>query len=391
MEENISNANTPNEENEGLDIMAMMRSLWDGRKIIFITLGIFFALGLVAALTMKRTYSVQTVMVPQVGADSKGGLGGLAALAGFDLGGGTTNGELSPLIYPQIVSSVPFRLTIMHTPLHYEKCDTAISMFNYAKAGYEKPSVFSYIMKYTIGLPGVIIGSLSSKPEEIEYPDANSRTSVKDLRPIVVSLDEQRMLEKMGQIISLDVDKKEGYITLRVNGSEPVQTAELALKVQQLLQKEITRFRTEKSQGELEYIQARYDEAKEEAERYQMALAGSRDRMNNVVTTASTVGRERLQSKFNVANTVYLEMAKQLEQAKMKVKKDTPVFSTIQPVSIPTKPSNSRAKTLIVWLFLGIVVGCGIVLGKNYWPKVKDMFKKPEDKENEEKKEEGKK
>ena len=391
MEENINKANTPDEEKEGLDIMAMVRSLWDGRKTIFITLGIFFALGLIAALTMKRTYTVQTVMVPQMGNDAKSGLGGLAALAGFDLGATNNNGELSPLVYPQIVNSTPFRLSMMHTPLHYQKSDTLISMFDYAMSDYEKPSVFSYILKYTIGLPGVIIGSLRSKPEEIVYPNANSRKEEKDFRPIVVSLDEQQMLEKMGQVISLNVDKKEGYITLTVNGSEPVQTAELALRAQKLLETEITRFRTEKSQNELDYIQARYDEAKAEADRYQSAWASTTDRSQFLTTTSATVSKARLQTKFNVANSVFMEMAKQLEQAKMKVKKDTPTFSIIQPVTLPTKPSNSRAKTLIVWLFLGGVIGCGIVLGKGYWPKAKAMFKKPEIEEKEKKTEEEKK
>lgn len=381
MEENRINAPAAGQEEEGgIDIMAMLRSLWDGRKTILICIGIFIVLGLVAALGMKRTYTVTSVMVPQMG-DSKSGLGGLAALAGFDMGGGgMNNGELSPLIYPQIVNSVPFRLEMIHTPLHYQKCDTLISMFDYAQAKYEKPSVFSYIMKYTIGLPGVIMGSLSGKPKEIVIPAGGGEGSGGP-KPIVVSRDEQRMLSAMGEIITLAVDKKEGYVTLTVNGSEPVQTAELALKAQQLLQDEVTRFRTEKSQADLEYIQARYDEAKEEAERYQVALAGSRDRLQNVVTTTANVGRERLQSKYNVANTVYLEMAKQLEQAKMKVKKDTPVFSIIEPVTMPNRPSNSRAKTLVIWTFLGIVLGCGIVLAKGYWPKLKEKFQTSEKKE----------
>lgn len=374
MEENKHTA--AEQEEGGIDIMAMLRSLWDGRKTILICLGIFIVLGLVAALSMKRSYSVTTVMVPQMG-DSKSGLGGLAALAGFDMGGASNNGELSPLVYPQIVNSVPFRLEMMHTPLHYQKCDTLISMFDYAKAKYEKPSVFSYIMRYTIGLPGVILGSLSSKPKEVALP---SGTGVKDdsPKPIVVSMDEYQMMSRMGQVMSLSVDKKEGYITLTVHGSEPIQTAELALKAQQLLQDEVTRFRIEKSQSELEYIQARYNEAKEESDRLQGALAGTTDRYQNLVTSSANIGKERLRSKYNVANAIYLELAKQLEQAKMKVKKDTPSFSIIEPVTIPMKPSNSRSKTLIVWTFLGIVLGCGIVLVKGYWPKLKEKFAKPE-------------
>ena len=378
MEEN-KNTTAAEQEEGGIDIMALVRSLWDGRKTILICLGIFIVLGLVAALSMKRTYSVTTVMVPQMG-DAKSGLGGLAALAGFDLGGASNNGELSPLVYPQIVSSVPFQLAMMHAPMHYQKCDTLISMYDYALAKYDKPSVIDVIKKYTIGLPGVILGAMKGKEKELVLPGMGKADSTGMPKPLVVSKNEYKMMPAVREMVSLSVDKKEGIITLVANAGEPLLAAERALKAQQLLQDEVTRFRIEKSQGELEYIQARYDEAKEEADRYQVALAGTRDRMQNVITTTSNVGKERLQSKYNVANTVYLEMAKQLEQAKMKVKKDTPSFSIIQPVSIPMKPANSRAKTLIIWVFLGIVVGCGIVLAKEYWPKLKEKFAKPEEK-----------
>ena len=168
---------------------------------------------------------------------------------------GMTSGgsELTPLAYPQIVSSVPFRLKMMHTPIHYEKCDTLISMFDYANSEYNKPSAIDMVKKYTIGLPGVIMGAMRKAPEEVTIA-TNDTTDSGEPRPLVVTRDENKMLERMGQVISLAVDKKEGYITLTVNGSEPIQTAELALKAQQLLQDEVTRFRIEKSQSELDYI-----------------------------------------------------------------------------------------------------------------------------------------
>ena len=183
-------------------------------------------------------------------------------------------------------------------------------------------------------------------------------------------------MKVLAQNVNLAVDKKEGYLTLSVTSSEPIVTAELAMKAQQLLQEEITRFRTEKAQDNLNYIQARYNEIKAEAESYQTALATVRDRNQNMTTTRSQIEQERLQSKYMVANSIYSEMAKQLEQAKMQVKRDTPVLTIVQPVAVPRKPSNSRAKTLIVWTFLGFVLGCGIVLGKGYLPKVKEMFAK---------------
>ena len=369
MEQNSTTYHPVPEEEEGIDIMALVRSLWEDRKTIIICTAVFIVLGLVAALTMKRTYTVNTVMVPQLSSGKTSSLSSLASLAGFDLGT-TSSADLSPVTYPQIVSSTPFRLELLHTPLHYEKADTAVSMLDYA-LNYDKPGVMAAVKKYTIGLPGVILGALRGEKEELSLPAEGVTDGPK---PLLVNKDEEKFLTAIGNAVSLAVDKKEGLLTLSVTGSEPIQTAELALKAQQLLQAEITRFRTEKAEAELEYVQARYKEVKAEADHYQNLLASVTDRSQSMTTTRSRVEMERVRSKYTVANSIYLEMAKQLEQSKMQVKRDTPAFTIVQPVAVPTKPSNSRAKTLIVWTFLGFVLGCGIVLLKGYLPKLKEMF-----------------
>lgn len=365
-------------EESGIDIIAIIRQLWDGRKTIFITLGIFIVLGLVAAITMKRSYTVQTVMVPQLNSRQSNSLGSLAALMGIDLGVQASTADLSPLVYPEIVNSVPYRLELMHTPLHYTKVDHPISMFDYAMGGYDKPSIISYVLRYTIGLPGLIISKLRGPMPEIVYNvESTDEVGEPVQRPIIVSVAEQQMLDVFGRVVSLDVNKKEGFIILMVHGSEPIQTAELALKAQQLLQDELTRHRIEKSESELKYVQERFAEIKKENDYYQDQLAIINDRSQGLATTRDRIERDRVQAKYNVSNAIYNELAKQLEQAKMQVKKDTPTYAIIQPVTIPMKPSNSRAKTLIVWTFFGGIVGCGIVLGKGYWPKLKEKFKKP--------------
>ena len=367
MDQNNQYNNPMVEEEEGLDIMALVRSLWDGRKTILIVTGIFIVLGLVAAITMKRTYTVSTTMVPQMSSSRSSSLASLASLAGMDLGM-TQTSELSPLVYPQIVSSVPYRVELMHAPLHFEKADTAVSLLTYAK-DYMKPGVMATIKKYTIGLPFLLLSKLS-KPKDVVLPGDWSAEGSNEPRPYTVTKDEEKMLKYLATAV-----------TLTVNGMEPVQTADLAIKAQELLQAEVTRFRTEKAEDELKYIQERYNEVKKEAESYQASLAVLTDRSQSMTTSRARLERERLQSKYAVSSAVYSELAKQLETAKMKVKRDTPILTVVQPVTVPTKPSNSRAKTLIIWTFLGGILGCGIVLGKQYWPKVKEMFNSPEDKE----------
>ena len=376
MDENM-NYNQPYEEEEGLDIMALVRQLWDGRKTVIIWTCVFILLGVFAALTMKRTYSVSTVMVPQMNSKSNSSLSSLAALAGVDMGMDLSSKDLSPLVYPQIVNSVPFRKELLYTPLHYAKADSAVSMYTYYKE-IAKPSPMSYVKKYTIGLPFLLLNSLKKEAPEPSIPSKDSIAA--GPRPLILTKDEEKLMRVVAQSVSLNVDKKEGLISLNVLGAEPVQTAELALKAQQLLQDEITRFRTEKAQRDLDYIQGRYDETKKEAESLQGALAAVSDRSQDMVSSRARIQRERIQQKYTLANAIYTDMAKQLEQAKMQVKRDTPVLTVIQPVTVPSKPSNSRSKTLIVWTFFGFVLGCGIVLFKGYWPKLKEQLAgKPEE------------
>ncbi|MBO7416869.1 MAG: lipopolysaccharide biosynthesis protein [Bacteroidaceae bacterium] len=369
MEEN-SKYNNLEEQEGGIDIITLVKGLWNGRKTIIIWTCSFMIIGLLVALFMPRKYKVETVMVPQMESVSNSSLSSLASLAGFDLSSMSSGSELSPLIYPQIVNSIPFRMELMYTPLHYEDVDTAVSMFTYT---YEisKLSVFEAVAKYTIGLPYAIKKALRGK-KEIVLPGEDKSDESSKL--IVVTQDEMDLLDEIEDQITLMVDKKEGYLTLTVKGREKIQTAELALKAQQLLQDEITRFKIEKSQSELDYIQARYDEVKQEAEYYQERLAVITDRSQNMPSTRDRIERDRIQTKYSIANAIYNEMAKQLEQAKMQVKKNTPVFTIIQPVKVPNKSSNSKTRTLILWTFFGGVLGCGKVLAKSYMPKIKEMF-----------------
>lgn len=55
-----------------------------------------------------------------------------------------------------------------------------------------------------------------------------------------------------------------------------------------------------------------------------------------------------------------------MEQAQIKVKEDTPVFSIIKPITVPLEKSKpKRSLILVIWIFLGGILGIGLVLGKH--------------------------
>jgi uncharacterized protein involved in exopolysaccharide biosynthesis len=72
---------------------------------------------------------------------------------------------------------------------------------------------------------------------------------------------------------------------------------------------------------------------------------------------------QNLESDYNFTFTVYSEMAKQLEQAKLNVAKETPIFSIISPVVVPTdKSAPNRVLILVVFIGIGLIFSLVFVL-----------------------------
>ncbi len=60
---------------------------------------------------------------------------------------------------------------------------------------------------------------------------------------------------------------------------------------------------------------------------------------------------------------MYSELAKQREQANIQVKEDTPIFTIVEPVTVPSEHSKpQRGLILIAFIFLGGFLGIGLVL-----------------------------
>ncbi len=141
------------ESDDEIDLIALAKTIWNGRKRIIYTVIIFAFIGLLIALFSPKQYTASSTLVPQISNQGSklGGLSSLAAMAGFNLDMNLQTTELSPYIYPQIVQSVPFQLEIMNTPFSFSDVDHPVSIFEYYTE-YYKPGFFSTIAKYTIGL-----------------------------------------------------------------------------------------------------------------------------------------------------------------------------------------------------------------------------------------------
>lgn len=354
-------------DEDEIDLIQLAKTLWKGRKAIIISVVAGLVIGLAVALLTPKAFTVTTTMVPQVSSKqtSLGGLSSLAAMAGFNLDMSGGGGPLSPVIYPQIITSVPFQLELMNTPFTFPEVSKPVSIYEYYTE-IAKPGVLSQVKKYTIGLPFVILKAMRGEPDEISAGGNNL---------ITLTLEQEKIIKKLAENISLDANSKEGYLTLSVTMPEAFTAAEVALKAQEMLQRYITEFKIAKAADQLRFVEERFEEKKAEFEKAQTRLAAFRDRNKNVSSALARTEEERLQSEYNIAYNVYNELAKQLEQARIQVKEDTPVLSVIKPVVVPVKKSKpNRPLILVIWVFLGGITGVGWVFGKQYLATIKKKW-----------------
>ena len=347
------------QEETEIDLIEVIRKLWAKRKFILKVTVVFMALGVLIALFSPKEYTAGCTMVPQIGEKTTGGnLSGLAAMAGINLGSNSGGDVLMPNVYPKILSSVPFQKELMQTEIKFEDYEQPVRLLDYYTGEeYRKFSLLGTIKKYTIGLPGLILGALSKEEAIPGLPDSAS-SGIQSL-----SKEEDDCMKILANLVTLTVNDKEGYITLSASMPEPVAAAQLAYKVQVLLQKYVTEFKIEKARANLEFIEERYADAKSEFERKQEELAEFRDANRNFASAVAKTTEERLSNEYAVVLGVYSELAKQREQVNIQVKEDTPIFAVVEPVTVPTERSKpKRALICVAFTFLGGFCGVGLVL-----------------------------
>lgn len=348
-------------EEQEIDLIELIQRMWVNRWLIVKVTAVFMVLGVLVALFSAKVYTASCDVVPQT---SKSGpsssMSSLAALAGINLNAAQSAESLSPNVYENIMGSTTFRKELMQTMIDFEEVGHPVSFFDYyTSEEYNKPSVFSYIKKYTIGLPFTILNAIRGEQPETDYSGVGGDSNAIE----TISKDEYDAMTILGESIALSLDEKKGYVTITANMSEPLAAAQLAQATLTLLQKYITEFKIEKVQSNLDFVQERFDEAKRNFEDVQARRARLRDANMNTSRYSARTELERLDAEYTLAQGVYTSLAQQVEQAKISVKETAPILTVIKPVTVPYQKSKpQRAMILFAFTFLGAVAGMGGVL-----------------------------
>lgn len=366
-EQNINQTyNSFEDEESDIDWQLYLTRAWQGRKTILITTIIATVIGLVAAFSVTKRYTVEVTLAPELGG-SKGG-GGLSSIASMlGVGGmqmGSSADAYSVTMYPKVISSTPFIIGLLDTPVKDAKNDIDTTFYGYLNRE-PKFSIFA--------LPGMAISGLMSLISSGEKEDTNQNQTEIDVFRLTKK--QARIVSAVSKAVVANVDNKSGETTISVTLDNPVIAATIADSVCAHLRDYIVNYRTSKAREDLDYYQKLADESRITYEEASAAYAYYQDHNRGLILNSVISEGTRLQNELNIAAQVYTQMKQQAEMARAKVQEEKPVFAVIQPASVPLRSVNSRKNVLLIFLFLGFAGSLAwVVLGKEYFDKTKEMY-----------------
>jgi capsule polysaccharide export protein KpsE/RkpR len=377
------NKNIDKQKNE-TDWIEVLTKIWEGRKTIFICITVFFVFGLLHVVFSPKIYRSEITLVVETGSSlSTGNLSGLisqfSGLSGISV---DKKGKdaLSPELYGEVIQSKPFLLEIMKQKVTESKYDSTITVAEYLER-HTSPSLGGAIVSFIVGLPGTVKGWMMKKEETSDiYIPVNEADSTADTAfyPIKLTKRESDIAEGLSGCIETDDDfKKTNKFIISVEMQDPLVVAQVTSYIVENLSKRIIRYRTKKAKTDLEFVSARTEDAEAKYIETQQALAIYKDRNKNVILSSVLSQEERLQAEYDLAYDMYKTLAGQLEQAKIKVQEETPVFNVVNPAQVPLKKSGPKSTQILpMMIFLGACFGVGMIYGKRYLRKIKMLFKK---------------
>ncbi|WP_234571707.1 Wzz/FepE/Etk N-terminal domain-containing protein [Rhodohalobacter sp. 614A] len=352
-----------------IDLIDIFRKLWEGRKMIFLTVVVFAVIGLIVALTGVKEYTSEVSLMPETGQSmSLGALGSLAQQFGFSAGGRPSGDNISVYLYPAVINSNVFMAELMQYEVSVPGMNEEVTLEEYFRE-YQNSSFINKLLKYTIMLPFTVKNWIFKNEDSVMTTSGRAFTGQDKMKRLThMPRGDWEILRNINGRIGTSINEETGVFTVSVQMQDPYIAADVADEIVQRLSEYITENRTQKARQELEFIEERFQEAKISFEEAQQQLAKFNDQNRGQLTAMAQTEEQLLQSQYNLNFNLYNSMAQRLEEARISVQEDTPVIKVLEPAAVPDRRSAPRRTFILaVFIILGGLLGTGIVLLRPYY------------------------
>lgn len=336
-------------KSDEIDLIGLVLKVWNSRWFLIKFSLVFFILGVVIAFSIPREYRGESKIVPENAKETKTSQSGsFASLLGLNVNNGLDS-KIPADLYPEILQSTPYLIGLASIKVQPE--------------GLHEMSLFEYMMCYqkeawwqsVLGLPKIIIELFSEK-------EGWHNDTVWDA--FKLTQQQRQFINSLSDKIHVKNEQETGLITIHVFMQDPTIAAVVTDNVVRKLHSYIASYRQEKVKKEMSFIKEMYEEA-------QKAYSQTKRRFDEF-SKGGISANTPISTQVDVDLTFgfFNMMAQQYEMSKVDLMKQRPIFSVIEPATIPLNAAAPR-KTLILLLSLAIGVFVGVV-----WVFIKDAFVK---------------
>lgn len=362
---------------EQIKLGDLIELVWEERKKVLVSILFFTFLGLFHIAFTPTEFSVNSLFL----ADRQSQQGGIDQILGaglsrtLNLGRNPVDTNLPPQFYSEIIETIDFQSELMHREIRFSRFDQPMTVHSFFTEHYQEPfrsRVYNFILNNTVRIPVRLIRTIENifreqetSSMELEGEDLLEALRIADTNLLrngyfVLNPRVKRTMEELTSRVSINYESLK--IEVSTNMPDRMAAIELNRIVVDLVQQYLIDYRIEKAREYLTYIELLYTEAEERYEDALKELALFTDRNKGSLTALAEIEQERLEDRRDLAFQLYSSLASRVEEARARLKEDTPVFTSFQNPVFPDRPSGANILVLPVAVIAGIVIGIGWVL-----------------------------
>lgn len=264
----------------------------------------------------------------------------------------SSDNSISPENYKSIVSSQVFlnELVEIKLPKDFNSKDS-INLLSYFNTNSNKDFFETVSSLLNTNSPKKIgEGKLSNPTRKngIILNTINRDIVFSNQIPPIVQFSDDRLAAFSEITNRIRIEIKDKTLTVFVKMPTPYLSAVVGKLVLERLLLYTSSMQMHKHNVNIEYLERRLSEAELKYKNSQRRFAGYKDNSLGVIFESAQTNNQILSNDMTVAFNLLNQFAVQLEQAKIDQKKETPYFSILEPIAIPSEPIEPSKTSFIL-------------------------------------------
>tara|TARA_B100000886_G_scaffold333993_1_gene288873 strand:- start:1669 stop:2739 length:1071 start_codon:yes stop_codon:yes gene_type:complete len=325
-------------DEDTIDIIYLLNFVWSKKKLISKFSILFLIVGIIISLNIKNKYQSSISFYPDYNTVNNNQISGLAGLVGINLNEQINSNNIPVNLYPNIIGSASFKKKLLATEINLD--DEIISYKKYLlNEDISTLDQIIQIIQFPLNQLKLFLNNFSLKKIK--------KKEIEEFVLLELSSEEYYLHKLLNNIISLKI-YEEGYVELTVIDNNPNISSTITDQAYNLLQEKIIDHKIKKLNDVYKFIENQLKLRKKELYRLQDSLAIFSDSNKNIKSDLFQNKLERIKSEYNLSISIYNELSLNKEKTAIEVKRNTPIFTIINPVVKPNERFYPNRRSIVI-------------------------------------------